>query len=224
MRGSRLNLPNIITALRIAATPAIFFLALASGVGVRFAAFVLFVLASLSDLWDGYLARKHQWITDLGKLMDPLADKLLLVSTFVPFYILSRRPSPLEGQELPLVWGGEIPWWGELPLWVILVIFGRELLITVFRSWAKGRGVVIAAGPSGKYKAFVQNMFCGGLLLWYPLLAYGAGHGWEGALWTGWLHFHGAYVGLTLLVALVLTVYSMLDYFWSYRSLMARRE
>ena len=222
MAGSRLNLPNIITALRIAATPAIFFMALASGTGVRFAAFFLFVLASLSDLWDGYLARKHQWITDLGKLMDPLADKLLLVSTFIPFYILSRRPGPGTGETLPRLWGGEIPWWGELPLWVILVIFGRELVITLFRAWAKRRGVVIAAGKSGKYKAFLQNMFSGGLLLWYPLLAYGERLGWEGPLWAGWLHFHGAYIGLTLLVALLLTVYSMFDYFWSYRSLMDR--
>lgn len=213
MAGSRLNLPNVITVARIAATPLIFMLAMAPTVTPRLGAFVLFLAASLSDLWDGYLARKHQWITDLGKLLDPLADKLLLVSTFIPFYMLSRRAGPV----------GPIPWWGELPLWVVVVIFGRELAITVFRSWAKRRGVVIAAGKSGKYKAFVQNVFCGALLLWYPLLMIALERGWDGAAWGAWSAFHGGFVGLGLAVALILTIYSMAVYFWQYRSLVRGR-
>ena len=80
-----LNVPNLITIGRILVCPAIFALALASSVEARMLAFVLFVVAGLSDLWDGYLARKHGWITDVGKLLDPLADKLLLLSTFIPF-------------------------------------------------------------------------------------------------------------------------------------------
>lgn len=160
MAGSR-NLPNVITVGRIVACPAIFFLALSPSVGARFAAFVLFVGAGLSDLWDGYLARKHGWITDVGKLLDPLADKLLLVSTFIPFYIISNRPGELG--LIPLV--GMVP----LPMWVLIVILGREVLVTLFRMWAVRQDVVIAAGTSGKYKAFLQNLFSGGLLLWYPL-------------------------------------------------------
>ncbi|MGD8321314.1 MAG: CDP-alcohol phosphatidyltransferase family protein, partial [Gemmatimonadota bacterium] len=136
MSGRRLTLPNIITVVRIAVCPVIFVLAMSPGVGERFWAFVLFVVAGLSDVWDGYLARRYGWITDVGKLLDPLADKLLLAATFIPFYLLSHR-----GTELGLV-----PWWGALPLWVVLVIFGRELLITVFRAYAANRGVVIAAG------------------------------------------------------------------------------
>lgn len=207
MAGSRLTLPNLITAARIVACPVIFFLALAPAAGPRAWAFGIFVAASLSDLWDGYLARKHGWITDAGKLLDPVADKLLLVSTFVPFYLVSHRADPSEA----------IPWWGELPVWVLIVVFGRELAVTLFRGWAARRGVVISAGRSGKWKAFTQNLFSGALLLWYPLRIAAEQRGWrDEALWGAWSTFHGAFVGLSLAVAVYLTVHSMLDYLWEY--------
>jgi CDP-diacylglycerol--glycerol-3-phosphate 3-phosphatidyltransferase len=210
MDGPRLNLPNLITVARIAACPVIFLLALSDTVAGRAAAFILFVVAALSDLWDGYLARKHGWITDVGKLLDPIADKLLIVCTFVPFYILSHSVDPMN----------RVPWWGGLPLWVLIVVFGRELAITAFRSWAARRGVVISAGTSGKYKAFSQNLFVGALLLWYPLLMLAQSSGWVGsAAWSGWSWFHSAVIGMSLAAAVILTVYSMLDYLWSYRSL-----
>jgi len=213
MEGSR-NLPNVITVGRIVACPAIFVLALSPSAGARFAAFVLFVGAGLSDLWDGYLARKHGWITDVGKLLDPLADKMLLVSTFVPFYIISHR-----GGE-----AGLIPRWGMLPMWVLIVILGRELLVTLFRQWAVRRDVVIAAGTSGKYKAFLQNLFSGGLLLWYPLHEFAAARGLANVPYRAFVQFHGAWIGVTLLLALILTIYSMVDYLWSYRALLGFRD
>ncbi len=214
MAPGRLNLPNVITIGRILACPGIFVLVLVPSVPLRFLAFVLFVAAGLSDLWDGYLARKHGLITDLGKLLDPLADKLLLVSTFVPFYILSHRE----------VGVGQLPWWGELPLWVLLVIFGRELAVTGLRAVAVRQGVVISAGKSGKYKAFTQNLFAGGALLWYPLEMLSLARDWSGGFWTFWTHLHGAWIGVMLTVALLLTVYSMADYFWSYRRLVGVRR
>lgn len=211
----RLNLPNLITLARIGVCPILFWLALQPGTAARYGAFVLFVVAALSDLWDGYLARKHGLITDMGKLLDPLADKLLLVVTFIPFFIISHRAGP----------AGDVPWWGELPVWVLVVIFGRELAVTLFRGYASRRGVVIAAGKSGKYKAFIQNLFVGGLLLWYPLAMTAAERGWAGTgAWAAWATFHGVFIGLTLLVAVVLTVYSMIDYLWSYRSLVGVRD
>jgi CDP-diacylglycerol--glycerol-3-phosphate 3-phosphatidyltransferase len=192
----------------------IFFLAIAPGMGARFWAFILFVAAGLSDVWDGWLARKYNLITDTGKLLDPLADKLLLVATFVPFYIVSR-----SGRAVDLV-----PWFGEFPLWVIIVIFGRELFMTVFRGWAARRGVVIPAGKSGKRKALFQALFVGGLLLWYPLAMYAESRGWSGASWAFWTQFHGAWVGIMLILAIVLTIYSMLDYLWSYRAVVGIRS
>lgn len=215
MSGSRgITLPNIITVARIVACPVIFFLAISPNLSGRLWAFVLFVAAGLSDVWDGYLARRYNLITDTGKLLDPLADKLLLVATFVPFYIVSH-----SGREVDL-----IPWWGAMPLWVIVVIFGRELFMTVFRSYAARRGVVIAAGKSGKRKALFQALFVGGLLLWYPLRMYADSRGWSGGFWAFWTQFHGAWVGIMLGLAIVLTVYSMVDYLWSYRALVGIRN
>jgi len=211
--GSRFTLPNIITVARIAACPVIFFLAIAPGTTARAWAFVLFVVAGLSDVWDGHLARRYGLITDMGKLLDPIADKLLLLATFVPFFIVSH-----SGAEIDL-----IPWWGEMPVWVMVVIFGREIFITAFRSYAARRGVVIAAGKSGKRKALFQALFVGGLLLWYPLSRFSVARGWSGPFWDFWAWFHGAWVGITLGVAIVLTVYSMVDYLWSYRSVVGIR-
>ncbi len=213
MEGSR-NLPNVITVGRIVACPAIFFLALSPSVGARLAAFALFVGAGLSDLWDGYLARKHGWITDVGKLLDPLADKLLLVSTLIPFYIISHRGAD----------AGLIPWWGMLPMWVLIVILGRELLVTLFRQWAVRQDVVIAAGASGKYKAFLPNLFSGGLLLWYPLQEIAAAREPVSLPYRAFVQVHSAWIGVTLGLALILTIYSMVDYLWSYRGLMGFRD
>lgn len=209
MRASRLNLPNIITVARIASCPVIFWLALSPGVGARFAAFVLFLVAALSDVWDGYLARRYDLITDMGKLLDPIADKLLLVVTLVPFYVISHRGGALD----------LVPWWGPLPMWVLVVIFGRELFITAFRSYAARRGVVIAAGVSGKRKALFQMLFIGGLLLWYPLVDVATRRGWDGWTWSAVAGFVQLFVAVTLAVAIVLTIYSMIDYLWSYRRL-----
>lgn len=205
-----LNLPNLISLARIGATPVLFLLVLSAGPAGRFAAFLLFLAAAFSDLWDGYLARKHGWVTDLGKLLDPLADKLLMLATFVPIYIVSQRPGDVN----------DIPWWGPLPIWVLLVIFGRELLITAFRSYASRRGVVIAAGRSGKLKTLAQSFFVGGALLWYPLQQVALAREWTGSMpWAGWSTFHRAWIAISLALALILTIYSMIDYLWSNRGL-----
>ncbi len=209
MAPGRLTLPNLITIGRILACPAVFSFIFVPSVPLRFASFAIFLAAALSDIWDGYLARKHGLVTDLGKLLDPLADKLLLAATFVPIYILSHRLGDV----------GPLPWWGPLPLWVVLVIFGRELAVTIFRAWALRRGVVISAGKSGKRKALMQNLFSGGVLLWYPLQMLATQKGWSGPGVDLWIGVHGAWIGITLILAIFLTVYSMLDYFWNYRTL-----
>lgn len=215
MEGSRFHhLPNIITVTRIAVCPVIFGLALSTDIRLRFLAFVLFVAAALSDVWDGWLARRYDLITDTGKLLDPIADKLLLVATLLPFYAISHRGGALD----------DVPWWGPLPLWVLLVIFGRELFITLFRSYAARRGLVIAAGIAGKRKALFQMLFIGGLLLWYPLAEVAARRGWDSTIWTSFAAMNRAWVGITLAAAILLTVYSMIDYLWSYRTVVGIRD
>ena len=209
-----MNLPNAITVARIAISPLIAYLALSPSVASRYAAFGLFVLAALSDVWDGYLARRHGWVTDTGKLLDPIADKLLLACTFVPIFLISRRVDGFGG----------LPWWGTLPLWVIVVVFGRELFVTLFRAYAARRGIVIAAGTLGKRKALLQNFFIGALLLWYPLLISAAARGWSGSSWAAWRTLHSAWIGITLGLAVLLTVLSMGDYLWRYRALVGRAE
>lgn len=213
MTERRWTLPNIITVGRIVACPVVFVLVMSPDSALRVLGFVLFLAAALSDLWDGYLARKHGWITDMGKLLDPLADKLLLAVTVIPIYLISQRPGTL----------GDIPWLGPLPLWIVVVIFGREIAVTLLRQVANRKGVVIAAGTSGKRKALVQNLFAGGVLLWYPLEQMAADGAWTGDFWSLWSTFHGLWIVATLALAVFLTVYSLLDYFWKYRGMLGVR-
>ena len=208
-----MNLPNAVTLARVAVCPAIFILALSPATGLRYGAFVLFLLAAFSDVWDGHLARKHGLVTDAGKLLDPLADKLLLASTLVPFYLIGQRADALE----------RMPWWGAFPLWALALVFGRELLVTLFRGYAVRRGMVIQAGPSGKHTALAQNLFIGGVLLWHPLVRTAAEADWSSGVWIAWRAVHSTWIGVLFAAALVLTAYSMLDYFWRYRAIWRRR-
>ncbi len=214
MGDLRLNAPNIITISRIAACPVLFWLTLSPELTLRFAAFGLFVVAALSDVYDGYLARRYDLITDIGKLLDPIADKLLLAVTLVPIYLISHRGGELD----------PLPWWGPLPLWVLVVIFGREIFMTVFRSYAARKGVVIAAGTAGKRKALFQMIFIGAALLWLPLVQVSAARGWRGGVWEVFSQGVGGLIGVTLVIAIVLTIYSMLDYLWSYRTVVGIRD
>lgn len=206
-----MNLPNLITIGRIILSALLWPLLFVDRFDVRFAAFIVFLIAAFSDLWDGHLARSRGLVTDLGKLLDPIADKILLAATFVSFYVLSH------GAES----GGPFPWFGGvLPLWIVIVIFGRELFITLFRSYAARRGVVIAAGPAGKYKTVFQNIFIGAGILWYALQAAATDRGWAGESWELWQLVHFSFCVIVLSIAVILTIYSMLVYLWGYRTIM----
>ncbi|MEE8521221.1 MAG: CDP-alcohol phosphatidyltransferase family protein [Gemmatimonadota bacterium] len=207
-----MNLPNGITIARILATPIVFALILSDRFGYQVLAFVIFIIAAVSDLWDGYIARSRGLITDFGKLADPIADKLLTFATFIPFYILSHRPGSQEGLAV-------VPWWGTLPLWVLIVVLGRELLITAFRAFAKRRGVVIPAGKEGKYKMVFQNIYIGSQILWIALRDRALEQGWDSPFWSFWQVFHGSVVAISLAAAVILTAYSLIVYLWRYRAL-----
>jgi CDP-diacylglycerol--glycerol-3-phosphate 3-phosphatidyltransferase len=204
------TLPNILTISRIALAPVIALLPFISGYWPKLIAFVVFIAAAISDVYDGKLARERQQISDLGKELDPLADKLMLFAMLVPIYWITRYPMRQY----------EIPWWGNLPLWVALLLVGRELLMTVFRRIARRRGVVIAAGSAGKIKTLVQNIFIGATILWFAWKDLRIAFGWQqDRLGQFWETFHGAFVAVTLGVAVVLTVYSLAVYLYRYRGL-----
>jgi CDP-diacylglycerol--glycerol-3-phosphate 3-phosphatidyltransferase len=207
-----LNLPNVITIARILLAVIIIPLLFVDQSTPRIVAFIIFLIAAFSDLWDGHLARSRGLVTDLGKLLDPLADKILLAATLIPFYLLSNFLQPETG----------FPWFGGVfPLWIVLVVFGRELFITLFRAWAARRGVVIPAGPAGKYKTVFQNIFIGSTILWYALQAAARDARWDGSFWAFWQPVHFWFSVVTLSVAVVLTIYSMIIYLWNYRSLVS---
>jgi CDP-diacylglycerol---glycerol-3-phosphate 3-phosphatidyltransferase len=205
----RRAIPNAITIGRIVLAPAVAILLFVPTFTARLLAWVLFLAAAFSDLWDGYLARKHGWISPFGQLVDPIADKLLLVATFVPFYIISRQSPGI----------GALPLFGALPLWVLLVVFGREALVTAIRSYAARRGHVIPAGKTGKLKAVFQNIFVGTTIFWFALRTAAVRQDWSGPWWEGWLVFHGAVLLVSLAIALWLTVYSLAVYLRDWRRL-----
>ncbi|MDR1574134.1 MAG: CDP-diacylglycerol--glycerol-3-phosphate 3-phosphatidyltransferase [Clostridiales Family XIII bacterium] len=134
------NLPNALTVLRVLMIP-VFVVVLMRGPGAPLAA-LIFAVASLTDALDGYVARKYDLVSNFGKLMDPLADKLLVVSAFACFVEL-----------------------GMIPAWILIVILAREFAVTGLRSVAAGAGVIIAAGFSGKLKTVFQMLAVLALLL-----------------------------------------------------------
>lgn len=203
----RWNLPNVITVVRIALAPVLVFLLYRPSMTGRLLAFAVFVVAAVSDLWDGWLARRRGQITDFGKLIDPLADKLLLAAALVPLFLLSRSRPELAG----------LPLYGHVSLWIVLILLGRELVVTVLRTVAARLGTVIQARRSGKYKAFAQNLFIGSAILWMALRTAAVERGWGGDVWGAWQGFHGWFVAVTLSAALFLTVLSMVLYMGSFR-------
>ena len=128
-----LNLPNVLTVLRIMLVPALVVALLGNTPAGDVLAAVVFALASLTDFVDGYLARARDSITTFGKLMDPLADKLLIVAALISLVSLHR-----------------------LAAWVAMVIITRELAVTVLRLGATQAGVVMGASMFGKVKTCLQ--------------------------------------------------------------------
>lgn len=216
-----MNLPNAFTVGRIAVTPLIAWLPMAPNAALRLTAFVLFVLAAVTDYVDGRLARSRKEETDLGRLLDPLADKLLLVATVVPMFLLMRpslhsaQPWPAKALENVLPFRTPV---GDVALawWVIAVVLGRELVMTVFRQAAARRGVVIAAIGPAKWKTGFQSLWVGSAYFWFFAATLAAARGWNGPAWNGFADFNGTVGVLTMIGAVALTLYSLVLYFRTY--------
>jgi CDP-diacylglycerol--glycerol-3-phosphate 3-phosphatidyltransferase len=140
-----LNLPNVLTLLRILAVPVIVVALLGETPNGDALAAGVFALAALSDGLDGYIARRRQDVTTFGKLMDPLADKLLIIAALVSLVSL-----------------------GRLAAWVAMVIIARELAVTGLRAVAAEQGVVISASWLGKLKTALQVAAVFALIIWNP--------------------------------------------------------
>jgi CDP-diacylglycerol--glycerol-3-phosphate 3-phosphatidyltransferase len=139
------NVPNVLTVLRILAVPVLVVALLGETPDGDVIAAVVFALAALTDGLDGYIARRQQSVTTFGKLMDPLADKLLVVAALVSLVSLDR-----------------------LAAWVAMVIIARELAVTGLRGLAVERGVVISASWLGKLKTLLQVAAVFALIIWNP--------------------------------------------------------
>ena len=148
----------------------------------RYISLALFVGASVTDWFDGYLARKNNLVTNFGKFMDPLADKLLVCSAMICMIELNR-----------------------LPAWFVIIIIGREFIISGFRLIAAENGIVIAANYWGKFKTASQMIMIILLIL----------------------HFDGIFVTLEQLfiwLSLALTIFSLITYIWQNKSVLSMQE
>ncbi len=146
-----MNLPNKLTTLRVILIPFfVFFLLWQGGENrtFRIISLVIFIVASLTDLLDGKIARKYNLVTNFGKFMDPLADKLLVCSALICLIELN-----------------------QLPAWMVIIIISREFIISGFRLVASDNGVVIAASYWGKFKTTFQMFAVILLILDMPALS-----------------------------------------------------
>ncbi|KAB0666790.1 CDP-diacylglycerol--glycerol-3-phosphate 3-phosphatidyltransferase [Oryzomonas japonica] len=178
-----LNIPNILTMLRIAAIPLMAFLLLAPDQQAGFWAAAVFALASITDWLDGYLARRMGIVTVFGKFLDPIADKLIVMAALIMI--------------LPF---------GRVPAWMVLVVLGREIIITGLRGIASSEGIVIPASDLGKFKTIFQIVAILGLVLHYD-------YNWLFGIDNPLVHVNMHNVGMFYLwIATLLTIWSGVDY------------
>ena len=192
-----MNVPNQLTVARLVLT--LVFVGLLSIEGVphlKTAALFVFAIAAITDFLDGYLARKHGLITSFGKLMDPLADKVLMCAGFVLLVQLQLIPG-----------------------WIVVLILSREFLVTGLRLLASAEGMVLAAENLGKYKTTVQI-----ITIVYFLIYLAAKESMFSFLKPMFDAFYlgPEYLGQVLAwLSLILTVWSGLSYVWKNRKLLA---
>jgi CDP-diacylglycerol--glycerol-3-phosphate 3-phosphatidyltransferase len=189
-----MNLPNKLTLSRIVLAPIFLALLVVDDVRTRALALITFVIAALTDLYDGWLARRTGVVTGFGKFMDPLADKILTSSAFVAFVALDYAQ-----------------------VWMVLPIVVRELFITGLRAVAAYRGIMIRPSFLAKVKTFLQMVAIVLILGYVNLQTFAGPLGWEWA----WLSspLVPRLFDYLLFVTMVITVYTGLDYLWRSGSL-----
>jgi len=193
VRTGLLNLPNLLTLGRIAAIPVLVILLLSGSRQAGFWAAAVFGLAAITDWLDGWLARRWEVVTVLGKFLDPLADKLIVMAALIML--------------IPL---------GRVPAWAVFLILAREMVVTGLRSIASSEGIIIAASDLGKYKTILQMTAILGLLLHYDYFWF-FGVKWE------IFHVHMHNFGIFFFyVAFLMTMWSGIDYLVKFFKVIAK--
>jgi CDP-diacylglycerol--glycerol-3-phosphate 3-phosphatidyltransferase len=193
LRSGRLNLPNLLTLARIAAIPMLVVLMLSPSRQAGFWAAALFGAAAATDFIDGWLARKWGVVTVLGKFLDPLAAKLIVMAALIML----------------------IPH-GRVPAWAVFLLLAREIIVTGLRSIASSEGIVIDASDLGKVKTIYQMVAIPGLLLHYDYY-------WFFGVQSELLHVNMHNFGMFFFaIALGLTLWSGFDYLHKFFRVFAR--
>jgi len=187
------NIPNILTLIRIALIPVLAVLLLSPSREAGFWAAAVFAVASITDWLDGYLARRMGIVTVFGKFLDPIADKLMVMAALIMILPFER-----------------------VPAWMVLVILGREIIITGLRGIASTEGIVISASDLGKFKTIFQMVAIIGLLLHYD---YHWFFGIEHPYLVVNMHNAGMFY---LWIATIMTVWSGVDYLAKFMKVIAR--
>ncbi len=192
-----MNIANILTTIRIILVPIFMYMLLED---YFIGAMIIFVVASITDFLDGYVARKLNLVTNLGKFLDPLADKILILAAFIA---LVEK--------------------GYIPSWSVLIIASRELIVSIFRAIAADKNIVIAASIWGKLKT-VSQMISVILLISLLILQHKDiiiknsvfGH----SIVYLWSSNISGFVYTVFWISLVFTVISGFDYIWSNRDIL----
>ena len=185
-----MNLPNFLTILRVLLTIGFVILLTRSGWVPIFFATLIFMIASFTDFYDGYYAKKYNLISDFGKIMDPIADKFLILAAFFIFVLM------------------EI-----IAQWMFYIIFAREFIVTGSRILAMKKGKILAAERAGKYKTLLQSFAVFIILIFILLQKAGLTLYWTEAFKSLW--FIGIYILMLLTVSL--TLFSGISYLWHNR-------
>jgi CDP-diacylglycerol---glycerol-3-phosphate 3-phosphatidyltransferase len=142
--------PNLVTFFRIATAPILVWILMHTSAAASWAAAGVFFLATVSDYFDGYLARNYDSVTTLGKFLDPMADKLVVMTALIMLCGIARTP--------------------HVPAWMVALLVAREVMVTGLRAVAAAEGMIVAAEELGKYKMALQSIAVHGLLIHYTYL------------------------------------------------------
>ena len=143
------TIPNLLSLFRILIIPVLVYLLTFPDRASALLAAALFLVASVTDYFDGYLARRHKTVSDVGKILDPLADKLMVASALIMLAAIDRPQEP------------------SVPAWLVVVVLARETAVTVLRGIALTEGIVMQSETLGKYKFILQAFAVVGLLVHY---------------------------------------------------------